>query len=103
MTAHLMPIISDPLMMLAVGCVCSFCAAAAQASREAGRVIGPVAFVAARPYRVVLGVLASVAAFVLLSAAGEGTPGAAFGLGYAGADVLQRAADAAHARMDKTI
>ena len=98
MTAALLSFLSEPFVLLWLGIVCSFCAAASQASKEQGRVIWPVEFVRARPYRVVMGVLASIAAFVILAAVGEATPGAAFGLGYAGSDVLQRMADAAEAK-----
>lgn len=98
MTDTLLSFLAEPFVVLCVGMVCSFCAAASQASIEKGRVVWPVEFVRNRPYRVVMGVLASVAVFAMMAAAGEATPFAAFGIGYAGSDLLQRMADAAEAK-----
>lgn len=94
----LLAFVGQAWLMLIFGMVANFCTAASQAGREQGRIVWPLEFVRHRPYRITLGVLASLAAFVVLAAAGEATPGAAFGVGYAGADVVQRMADASVAK-----
>jgi hypothetical protein len=90
--------IGHPLAMLLYGMAANLLAALAQASTK-GKPVNPIRFVAERPYRIALGVVAGLAGYGALDSTGQLTAVAAFGVGYMGTDVLQRIADAAGNRL----
>ena len=95
-------VIAHPLAMLAYGMAANLLAALGEASRQQGRPINPWAFISARPYRVVLGIVAGLAGYGALISTGQLSGVAAFGVGYMGTDVLQRLADSAGAKVTRS-
>lgn len=93
-------VLSHPLPMLVYGIACNLLAALIEESPK-GEPVPFREFAKSRRYRLPLGIIASIAGVLILYKTGQLTALSAFGIGYMGADVLDRIGSAAGNRFSR--
>lgn len=91
-------LIAHPFAMLAYGLAANLIGGCMEASSP-GKPVNPVAYVADRPYRTALGVIAALAGYGALASTDQLTAISAFAVSYAGIDVLDKIGQAAANRV----